>query len=70
MKSDCYQCVNMREVPGNAHIKCIKPDPNMTGNSHGVIHGWFYYPLLFDPVWMTKECVNFESMNTTPDSKQ
>jgi len=32
----------------------------MTGNAHGVKNGWFIYPLLFDPIWKTKECDNFE----------
>lgn len=59
MKTDCYQCVNMRKVPGNYHIRCANPDPNMTGHPHGIRMGWFIYPLLFDPVWMTKECSNY-----------
>jgi len=31
----------------------------MTGNQHGVDHGWFYYPNLFDPVWKTRLCAHF-----------
>lgn len=60
MKSNCYNCKNKRSVPGNAHIKCVKPDPNMTGDPHGIKNGWFIYPLLFDPTWMTKDCCNYE----------
>jgi hypothetical protein len=37
----------------------VKPDPEMTGDQHGINSGWFCYPNLFDPVWMTKECTNF-----------
>lgn len=32
----------------------------MTGNQHGIKNGWFMYPLLFDPIWATKECNNLE----------
>lgn len=60
LETNCYKCKNKREVPGNAHIKCVKPDPKMTGDPHGIRNGWFIYPSLFDPVWRTKECDNFE----------
>ena len=65
--SRCYNCKHMQTVPGNAHISCKKPDHGMTGNSHGIVSGWFYYPVLFDPVWMTKVCSNFEDKD---DSKE
>lgn len=68
MMDECYKCKHRRSVPGNAHIKCVTPDPDMTGNPHGIRNGWFIYPLLFDPVWKTKLCCNFETENTT--SKQ
>ncbi len=32
----------------------------MTGDQHG-IRGWFVYPLLFDPVWKTRVCSNFQT---------
>lgn len=60
-KTNCWDCKHKRTVPGDAHIKCVKPDPKMTGNQHGIKNGWFYYPLLFDPIWRTKECDNYES---------
>lgn len=60
MAVECYECKHKREVPGNCHIRCAKPDPSMTGNPHGIKHGWFYYPYLFDPVWKTSLCANFE----------
>jgi hypothetical protein len=62
--SECYSCKHKEEVPGNCHIKCNKPDPEMTGNPHGLKHGWFIYPLLFDPVWKEKVCANYESRNS------
>ena len=63
VKTNCYKCINRRDVSGNTHIKCVNPDPEMTGNTHGINRGWFIYPILFDPVWMTKECCNFEAKN-------
>jgi hypothetical protein len=60
-KDDCFECKFKESVPGNYHIKCNKPDPEMTGNAHGIREGWFYYPMLFDPIWKTKECSNFQS---------
>jgi len=58
---ECYECVHRRNVPGNCHIECAKPDPEMTSNAHGIKNGWFIYPHLFDPVWKTKQCINFEA---------
>ena len=57
---ECYKCNFMAEVIGDCHIKCLNPDPNMKGNLHGIKNGWFYYPLLFDPVWKKKLCANFQ----------
>lgn len=56
---ECWRCQNKKPVPGNTHIECTAPDKNMTGNKHGIKNGWFNYPLLFDPVWKEKDCVNF-----------
>lgn len=67
VQNNCYECKHSRDVPGNCHIQCVKPDTNMTGHLHGIKRGWFMYPLLFDPVWMTAKCENFESVN--PASK-
>ncbi len=58
--NECYRCVSKRSVPGNAHIKCVNPDPTMEGSRHGIKSGWFYYPMLFDPVWKSKLCSNYE----------
>ena len=60
VKNNCYQCKHKRSVAGNAHIKCVKPDVDMTGNEHGIRSGWFMYPILFDPTWCTSKCKNFE----------
>ncbi len=50
MMTECWDCRHKRAVPGNAHIACVKPDAQMTGNQHGIRRGWFMYPSLFDPV--------------------
>jgi len=61
MRNECYHCKHKREVPGNAHIRCVKPDNKMEGDMHGIKNGWFFYPLLFDPTWKEKECSNYEN---------
>lgn len=59
-KANCHSCIHSRDVPGNAHIRCEKPWHRMSGYRHGIEKGWFMYPQLFDPVWMTTDCPNFE----------
>lgn len=59
--TECRTCKFRRTVPGNTHIACANPDPEMTGDPHGIRNGWFIYPLLFDPVWKTKDCSHFQS---------
>jgi len=59
--NECYLCTHSRNVPGTTHIACEKPDPQMTGDQHGIRNGWFVYPLLFDPVWKTRVCSNFQT---------
>lgn len=61
MKTNCYKCKNRGEVFYSAHSSCNNPDTGMTGDEHGRRNGWFNYPNNFDPVWMTKECDNFEA---------
>jgi hypothetical protein len=58
-QTNCFKCINRRDVPGNAHIECAKPWHRVSANRHGIENGWFMYPKLFDPVWMTSECPNF-----------
>lgn len=58
---NCWDCKHMEQVPDHAHIKCNNPDPQMTGDSHGIKFGWFNYPNLFDPIWRTKECSNYKT---------
>ena len=58
--NDCWMCIHKRDVPGDTHIRCANPDPQMTGHPHGIRNGWFIYPALFDPTWMTRKCSNYE----------
>ena len=60
MRNECWSCQHKENVPGNSHIQCNKPDPNMKGNAHGRASGWFWYPTLFDPVWKESDCVNYK----------
>jgi hypothetical protein len=32
---------------------------NISGNKHGISHGWFMWPVNFDPVWL-ENCDGFE----------
>lgn len=63
MRTECYDCVHMREVPWNTHIACVNPSFNVmkSGNEHGKKHGWFFYPLLYDPRWKECLCENFQN---------
>lgn len=61
-KTECGQCRHRRNIPGDEHIACANPDPDMTGHPHGIGRGWFLYPLNFDPAWKTKRCANFQQI--------
>ena len=65
-RTECYSCAHKRSVPGNCHIQCAKPDQSMTGNQHGIDRQWFFYPLLFDPVWKDRICKNYEATKQKP----
>lgn len=65
MMNNCYKCKSRRDVPGNCHIQCVTPDAEMTGDEHGIKNGWFMYPLLFDPIWATKKCRNYKSIESS-----
>ena len=59
-EAKCHQCIYKQPVPGDAHIACSNPDPQVRGDVGGVRNGWFYYPIVFDPIWMITECRNFK----------
>ena len=62
MKNNCFQCESKENIPGDCHISCKNPDPNMRGNPHGVASGWFIYPWNFDPVWADVKCRNYKKI--------
>lgn len=57
---NCQYCKHRRGVSWHAHISCANPDKDMTGDPYGIKRGWFLYPTIFDPIWATKPCANFE----------
>ena len=62
MQNECYSCRFKANIPGYSHISCRKPDYDMTGDKDAKQCGWFHYPLLFDPVWKTKMCGNWQGI--------
>ena len=66
--NNCRGCAHMRTILGNCHIRCVNPDPDMTGSDHGIRNGWFAYPWIFDPIWMESKCKNFEPKKSFNDS--
>jgi len=59
--NECYSCIHRREIAGDCHSNCAKPDKKMTGNPHGKKKGWFCYPWNFDPIWKEKDCSNYQT---------
>jgi hypothetical protein len=59
-KPNCYDCAHRREIPGDAHSRCNNHKAKVTGDLHGMSHGWFNWPLNFDPVWL-KVCDGFST---------
>ena len=59
---ECYSCKHRREIPGDCHIQCVSPDPEMTGHKIGIRNGWFFYPFNFHSVWKAKLCRNYEAI--------
>jgi len=69
-KNSCYDCKYKRDIPGNCHIACSNPDPEMVGIRHGVKNGWFSIQDFLDPVWKTRECKNFLDKNLGEKEKK
>ena len=63
-KPNCYECAHRRTVPGNAHISCANRQAKVTGDPYGARMGWFFWPLVFDPVWL-KSCDGFQKLEPT-----
>lgn len=58
---ECYFCVHKKDNSQDVRIQCKRPDKGMTGDYNAIIRGEFEYPLLFDPKWKTKSCLNFKA---------
>ena len=59
MKVECRSCAYRGQNPGTHHIRCLfdwtgRPMP--AGSRHGIVSGWYMFPLNYDPVWMAEEC--------------
>lgn len=60
-KRNCWSCAYRGKVAGSAHSRCtfawqksdLVPPP---GDPHGISHGWYMFPLNYDPTWMRGEC--------------
>jgi len=64
-RNECWSCQHKRDLTGNCHISCAKPDHDMTGDSHGINSGWFCYPYDYDPIWKTTLCTNYKLTRLT-----
>ena len=69
--NNCYNCGYRGELPSNAHSRCkfdwAKSDlSEPQGKAWGIQHGWWHFPVNFDPVWMLGEC-EAHSENVEPD---
>lgn len=62
MKSNCYDCKFRQDIPESAHSCCMNRSNSLIvrGDAYGMRHGWFAWPINFDPVWL-RECNGFES---------
>jgi len=56
---NCYACKWRRDVPGDCHSQCGNAGAKVESNPHGVINGWCWWPLNFDPIWI-ESCTGFE----------
>jgi hypothetical protein len=66
MKPDCYKCVHRLMVPGDAHSRCNNFQAKVSGNPSGIKHGWFMWPLNFDPTWL----VSCDGFSDKPEDKK
>ena len=40
--NNCHNCVNKRDIPGDAHISCANPSMFIKGDEHGIgVDGFF-----------------------------
>lgn len=48
----CNGCAYRREIPGNAHIRCVFRWDRI----HYEPRRWFIFPYNYDPLWGPDEC--------------
>lgn len=58
-KPNCYECEYRGNLVWDAHSCCNNKTAKVTGNKHGISHGWFSWPFNFDPVWL-ESCDGFK----------
>ena len=58
-KPNCYECVHRHDLPGDTHSRCDNYFAEVKANEHGIVKGWFSWPVNFDPIWL-KSCDGFE----------
>lgn len=77
--ADCYRCAHRRDIPGDAHSRCVALGDSLLGaitaraiaesavllvlHPHGVSRGWCEWPLNFDPVWVS-DCKLHKQLET------
>ena len=69
-RTECWTCRHRRDIPGNCHIGCGNPDPEMIGDQQGIDGGWFFYPVNFDPTWKLKECRHYSPVDKPVDNQE
>lgn len=75
----CFNCAYCREVPGSAHKACafnwrknVETVSPPIPRRHGVVNGWYFFPVNFDPSWQINPCEAFAEVaepdkTTEPD---
>jgi hypothetical protein len=72
-KPNCYECKWRKDLIGDCHSECAHPKAltdlltsmaqgkalPIIANAHGVINGWFCWPMNFDPIWL-ESCERYE----------
>jgi hypothetical protein len=65
-ETECWTCVHRMSLPGsNGRIRCLQPDSQMTGDPIAMRGKGFLYPLVFDPLFKTRLCRNYEEEDAT-----
>ncbi len=55
----CCHCAYKAEVPGSAHIQCLRADVSHPIPESKRIAQWFIFPFNYDPTWGPAECPGF-----------